>query len=112
MAFDGEVWRLVRREGPAGEEGGVGEIVVDDADFPWLHGRFVPGPGFPAVEPLFARARALCEAEEWEAFDDAYEEITGRLALVSPSGPVAEFLLHIEDGRAWFRWSEEPFEEG
>jgi hypothetical protein len=30
------------------------------------------------------------------------------VSLASPDGPVAEFLLHIEGDRAWFRWSEEP----
>ncbi|MCF6468429.1 hypothetical protein FAF44_08500 [Nonomuraea sp. MG754425] len=31
-----------------------------------------------------------------------------RLDLVSPRGPVAEFLLHVEGDRASFRWSEGP----
>ncbi|MEV7929693.1 hypothetical protein [Kitasatospora sp. NPDC088779] len=105
MGFEGGVWRLVRREEP------VGEIVVEEADFPWLHGRFVPGTAFPAVQPFFARSLALSEAEDWEAFDDAYDEIASTVSMLSPSGPVAEFLLHIQDDRAWFRWSDEPFED-
>ncbi|MFD4393452.1 DUF4240 domain-containing protein [Kitasatospora sp. NPDC058478] len=105
MGFEGGVWRLVR-----GEEL-VGEIVVEETDFPWLHGRFVPGTAFPAVQPLFARSLALSEAEDWEAFDDAYDEITSTVSMLSPSGPVAEFLLHIQGDRAWFRWNDEPFED-
>ncbi|MFG3513896.1 hypothetical protein [Streptomyces bobili] len=109
MGFDGEIW-YVRH----GEEQ-VGEIVIDDADFPWLSGRFSPGPAYDAVEPLFTRELALVEGdldrniEEWEA---VYAEIGRRVALHSPEGPVAEFLLHIQGDRAWFRWSDEPFEEG
>jgi hypothetical protein len=106
MGFDGGVWYV-----GCGEER-VGEIVVDDADFPWLSGRFSPGPAYDAVEPLFARELALLEGDrdadldEWE---DLYAEIRRRISLASPDGPVPEFLLHIEGDRAWFRWSEEPF---
>lgn len=106
MRFEGEVRRLVRQEEL------VGEIVIEEADFPWLHGRFVPGTAFSAVEPVFTRSLALSEAEDWEAFDEAYEEITEAVSLVSPSGPVAEFLLHIQGEKAWFRWSDEPFDGG
>ncbi|MFF2042757.1 hypothetical protein ACFVVX_20230 [Kitasatospora sp. NPDC058170] len=114
MGFEGQVWRLVRREESVGAIAGeiVGEIVIEEADFPWLHGRFVPGEAFPAVQPLFARSLALSEAEDWEAFDAAYEEITSTVSMVSPAGPVAEFLLHIQDDEAWFRWSDEPFGDG
>ncbi len=104
MGFEGEVWRLVRQ----GEL--VGEIVIDEADFPWLNGRFVPGPAFGDVKPWFDESLALMDAEEYEQFDDSYDRIVrAGLALVAPSGPVAEFLLHIQEGRAWFRWSDEPF---
>ncbi len=102
MGFDGEVWRLVRQEEL------LGEVVVDEADFPWLHGRFVPTPAFDEVKPWFDESLSLVEAEEFERFDEVYDRIAHTLSLVAPSGPVAEFLLHIEDGRAWFRWSDEP----
>ncbi|MEU3664481.1 hypothetical protein AB0E77_32800 [Streptomyces sp. NPDC032940] len=105
MGFEGDVWRV--RDRTTGAE--VGEIVVDDADFPWLAGRFRPGPAFGAVRELFARELALAERDdtghrqEWEA---AYAQITTRVSLASPEGPVAGFLLHIRGDRAWFRWSE------
>ncbi|MEU6357292.1 hypothetical protein ABZ896_49675 [Streptomyces sp. NPDC047072] len=108
MGFEGEVWQV--RSG----DDGVGEILIDDADFPWLSGRFTAGPAYESVRELFARELALIERddedrrEEWEA---AYDEITRRVSLVAPDGPVAEFLLHIEGDRAWFRWSDEPFEK-
>ncbi|MET7325727.1 hypothetical protein [Streptomyces sp. NPDC005549] len=116
MGFEGEVWH-VRRAPDAGhvtdaESGDIGEILIDDADFPWLSGRFRAGPAYGAVRDLFARELALAEADDaehrarWEA---ACAEIERRVRLVSPDGPVAEFLLHIEGDRAWFRWSDEPF---
>ncbi|MFD6968814.1 DUF4240 domain-containing protein [Streptomyces sp. NPDC059979] len=106
MGFKGQVWRLVRQDEL------VGEIVVEETDFPWLRGRFIAGSAFATLEPLFTRSRALADAEDWEGFDSVHEEIRKTLLLVSPSGPVAEFLLHIQDGRSWFRWSDEPFDEG
>ncbi|MEV4596777.1 hypothetical protein AB0K15_05185 [Amycolatopsis sp. NPDC049253] len=104
----GEVWRLVR-----GEEL-VGEIVVEEADLPWLRRRFVPQPTFAEVKPLFDQELELIESgleDHLEAWEQIYDRIAGTLRLLSPHGPVAEFLLHVEDGNAWFRWSDEPFEE-
>ncbi|WP_369141784.1 hypothetical protein [Streptomyces sp. R44] len=106
MGFEGEVWRLMRQEQL------FGEIVIDEADFPWLNGRFVPTPTFIEMKPWFDESLGRLEAEEYEQFDDAYDRIADTLSLVAPSSPVAEFLLHISDDRAWFRWSDEPFEDG
>ncbi|MFI2206679.1 hypothetical protein ACH47Z_39335 [Streptomyces sp. NPDC020192] len=104
MGFEGEVWRLMRQDKL------LGEITIDEADFPWLNGRFLPTRAFAEVKPWFDASLALMEAEEYERFDDSYDRIAGALSLVAPSGPVAEFLLHIDDGHAWFRWSDEPFD--
>jgi len=104
MGFDGGVWRV--RCG----EGEVGEITIDDGDFPWLSGRFTPGPAYAAVEPLFTRELALLNEGRTEEWETLYEEIANRVSLSSPDGPVPEFLLHIEGERAWFRWSDEPFD--
>ena len=30
------------------------------------------------------------------------------MILVAPDGPVADFILHIDDGRAYFRWIDQP----
>ncbi|MFJ8434819.1 hypothetical protein ACIQ9P_26310 [Kitasatospora sp. NPDC094019] len=104
MGFLGETWRLAR-EGEV-----LGEIVIDEADFPWLHGRFVPTSEFEAVRSWFEESSALLDAEEYEWFDASYERIASTLSLVAPEGPVAEFLLHVDGGRARFRWSDEPFD--
>ncbi|MEU9916071.1 hypothetical protein [Streptomyces sp. NPDC051001] len=104
MGFDGQVWHL--------HSGGVpvGEILIDEADFPWLSGRFTAAPAFDGLRELFVRELALTEdlGEEWER---VYDEVRRRVSLTSPDGPVPEFLLHIEGDRAWFRWSDKPFDE-
>ncbi|QOV47891.1 hypothetical protein [Streptomyces chromofuscus] len=105
MGFEGGTWHVSSIGEPVGAP--VGHIVVDDGDFPWLSGRFTAGPAFAAVRDLFARELALSQREdegrrdEWEA---VYDEIRRRVSLSSPEGPVADFLLHIEGDRAWFRW--------
>ena len=108
----GEVWHLRRGDVV------LGEIAITGGDFPWLYGRFVARPGFAEVEPLFvaelALSRVLTESasevdvETWEA---AYDRVSQAVSLVGPSGPVAEFLLHIDGDEAWFRWSDEPFDD-
>ncbi|MEV0483542.1 hypothetical protein AB0I69_23430 [Streptomyces sp. NPDC050508] len=106
MGFVGEVWQVRSGEEP------VGDILIDDADFPWLSGRFTAGPAFGGVEELFARELALTNADDdghWIRWEEAYDEIRRQVTLTSPDGPVPEFLLHIEGDRAWFRWSDEPF---
>ncbi|MEW2403069.1 hypothetical protein [Streptomyces sp. NPDC046862] len=113
MAFVGEVWHVTTRDGAV-----LGEIGIEEADFPWLRGRFTARPGFEDVRLLFERELALLDRieqaeeerqaeEEWEA---AYGAVREAVLLVAPGRPVAEFLLHIEGDQAWFRWSEEPFE--
>ncbi|MER6205523.1 hypothetical protein [Streptomyces sp. NPDC001642] len=106
MGFVGEVWQVRK-----GEES-VGEILIDDADFPWLSGKFTAGEAFESVRELFARELALAQGDaDWQQWEEVYDEISRQVTLTSPDGPVPEFLLHIEGEQAWFRWSDEPFDE-
>jgi hypothetical protein len=50
MGFEGEVWRLMRQERQ------LGQIVIDEADLPWLNGRFVPTPEFGEVKQWFDKS--------------------------------------------------------
>ncbi|WP_106581687.1 hypothetical protein [Murinocardiopsis flavida] len=100
-----QTWRLLHGTEP------VGEITVTEQDWPWLSGPFSPRPRFADFAPLFARELALVEAMATddsaaaaEAWETAYAPITSALRLEGPDGAVAGFLLHIEDGSAWFRW--------
>ncbi|MGW3353288.1 hypothetical protein ACWDA3_59230 [Nonomuraea rubra] len=105
MGRNEETWRVL-----CGDEL-CGEIVVDDMDMPWVHGSFVAGPAFAKAKPLFDRELELLEQDDADpaAWEAAYDQVAEAVSLVSPHGPVAGFLLHIEGDRAWFRWSDEPF---
>lgn len=80
MGFDGGVWRVMRQEAL------VGEITIESADWPWLNGRFVPGPAFPDLEPLFEQELALLDTidDDYEAWEEIYGRISGVVRLVAP----------------------------
>lgn len=105
------VWRLEH------DQELLGEIEILDQDFPWLSGRFTAQPAFTRFKPLFDRELQLLAPEsddpaKWHAWESAYDAIAEALTLIDNAGnPVAEFLLHIEDDQAWFRWSDEPFDQ-
>jgi hypothetical protein len=108
MTWLGERWTLRH-----GDEL-VGTITIENQDFPWLSGTFTPEPAFGRWAPLFAAEQALLDEvtesdseEGWARWEAAYERISTALTLTAPNEPVAEYLLHIEDGKAWFRWSSE-----
>jgi hypothetical protein len=103
-----QAWRLLHGEAL------LGEVYVTDADFPWLKGRFVPEDEFENVRALFEEELALVDrqgeldVQKWESI---YRQIANSVTLIKPDGtPAAEFLLHINDNKAWFRWSDEPFD--
>jgi hypothetical protein len=96
----------------------VGTITIEDQDFPWLSGSFEPATAFERWAPLFAAEQALLDevtehdsAAGWARWEAAYDRIRAALTLTAPNEPVADYLLHIEDGRAWFRWAGEPLTE-
>jgi hypothetical protein len=104
MTEDDRVWQLMR-----GDEL-LAELVVTGTDFPWLTGTLRPTSGFEEVRPLFQdelfRLDHLDdEPGTWEA---AYRRIRQAMRLLAPDGrPVPEFLLHIDGGNAWWRWSDQ-----
>ncbi len=98
MVDTGELWRLYKGDVL------LGEITIDDMDWPWLHGRFISTDAFTTVKPWFDETLRLLEAESFgEAFDAAYTPIEEQLTLESPAGPVDQFLLHVQGDRAWLR---------
>jgi hypothetical protein len=101
-----ESWRLFHGDAL------VAELIVTEADFPWLHARVDARPGLEALRPLFRDELALSERDEdADAWETAYARIRAALRLEYPDGRnVPEFLLHIEGDTAWWRWSDVPFE--
>ena len=103
------VWRLHH----AGRV--VAELPVTEASFPWLAATVVALPGFEQVAGLFAAEAGLLDAlgdEETAEWTAAYEEIRDQTSLADPTGRfAAEYLLHIDGDRAWWRWSDTRFDE-
>ena len=106
----GETWRL-RRDGEV-----VGELVVHEMDQPFLIATFLAKPGFEEVRPLFRDSLAKLEdaekRDEWDEWESAYRRIRAAVQLEAPDGRLMpEFILHIDGDKAWWRWSDEPFDE-
>ncbi|MEV0724271.1 DNA alkylation repair protein [Micromonospora purpureochromogenes] len=100
----GQAWTLYR-----GDEL-LADLVVNGGDFLWLNADVHPYADFEDVRPLFDQELRLLDdidnhVEEWEA---AYEKVRASVTLRYPDGrEVPEFLLHIDKGAAWWRWSDE-----
>jgi hypothetical protein len=92
----------------------VADLHVTDGDLPWLNARVVRREGFEAVAGLFEEELRLLEEidVEAEAWTAAYGAIRAQTRLTDPRGAdVREYLLHISGEDAWWRWSDEPFDE-
>ena len=101
---DDRIWQLHHADAT------IAELVVTDADFPWLHATVRPGPGFDVLRPLFDDEVRLSEDDDDVAWEAAYDRIRQAVSLIAPDGQaVPEFLLHIDGQDAWWRWSDEPF---
>jgi hypothetical protein len=104
------VWTLHRRAD--GEV--LAELVVTGGDLPWLNARVDPRAGLKDVLPLFADELQLLDEidENPERWERAYDAIQSSVTLRDPDGlEVPEFLLHLTSDHAWWRWSDEPFNE-
>lgn len=100
-------WRLLR--------GGrvIADLIVYGGDFPWLNARVIPKKGFEELRPIFEEEqRRVQDEEDIEAWEKTYRRVRAEVSLAHPDGHlVSEFLLHIEGGEAWWRWSDRPFED-
>jgi hypothetical protein len=101
-----DVWKLY-----AGDEL-VADLVVTATDFPWLEARVEAQPALERYRELFDAEWAASDAGDWDVADKHYYEIRRALRLANPDGEdTAEFLLHIDGHKAWWRWADEPFDE-
>ncbi|PYC75000.1 hypothetical protein C7C45_03700 [Micromonospora arborensis] len=103
-------WTLHRRDD--GEV--LADLVVTGGDFPWLNARIDPKEGLAEVRPLFATELRLLDRidEDIDSWERAYDAVQDAVTLRYPDGrKVPEFLLHVDGDEAWWRWSDEPFDE-
>lgn len=113
MGFGG-CWSLQDHDGVP-----LAELEVTDGDFPWLYATLRPTEAFEPVRPIFeAELRALRASEDGDtdgevtAWERAYLEVRAAVVLIDPDGqPASEFLLHVDGDEAWWRWTDEPFDD-
>jgi hypothetical protein len=110
VSYSGGVWTLHRRD----DGRIIADLAVTSADFPWLNARVDPRDGLEEVLPLFAEELFRLDRidDDTESWEQAYNAIRTVVTLRYPEGQeVPEFLLHIDGDEAWWRWSDEPFDE-
>ena len=94
---------LVLKQG----EAVLGHLHVTTLDFPWGYCTFAPTPEFDSLRPLFETELHLSENEEWEALEKIDEDIAALgMELFDPTtgALILDFLIHFEEGTAWFRY--------
>jgi hypothetical protein len=104
-----EIWRLHA----ADDDAVLGELTVYERDFPWLNAKLAAAPAFAPLRPLFDEEARLAGSDEHvDAWEAAYDRVRAATRLARPDGSrVPEFLLHISGDEAWWRYSDEPFDE-
>jgi hypothetical protein len=106
----GATWTLHRRD----DGRLLAELVVTGLDQPWMNARVVNRDGFEDVRTLFAEELTLLDdiGDDAESWERAYDAVASLVTLRYPHGTeVPEFLLHIDADEAWWRWSDEPFDQ-
>ncbi len=90
----------------------VGEIRDATPDQPWFIGTWRPTDHFQPYQPLFELELSLAESMEdrWSEWEECYQRIRQAMRLQNPDGiEVAEWILHIDGDKAWFRYELRPF---
>ncbi len=97
----------------------LGEVHIEEADFPSLFGRFKPTPAFEPWRPRFdehSRLAGCTEDDDSEEtvrrFEEHWAAMSAPLRLVDPDGvELKAFLLYIDGDDAGFRGSYDAFDE-
>jgi hypothetical protein len=87
----------------------LGTLGASTLDQPWQFCRFEPTLAFADVAGLFQRELELLnggDIAEWEEAYDAIDALELRLVRPDSGDVIREFILHVEDGEAWFRCQE------
>ncbi|WP_233273390.1 hypothetical protein [Streptomyces broussonetiae] len=85
----------------------MGTLRLDEVDMFWTDCRFEPGPGWPAIRPLFDASRDAWLAHDLKAALAADERIRQEGLVLVPEGdgePVRDFVIRIRGDRARFKW--------
>ncbi|MFF8994086.1 hypothetical protein ACF09H_30020 [Streptomyces sp. NPDC014983] len=85
----------------------VGMLRLEGIDMFWTDCRFEPGPGWPAVRPLFEASRDAWLAHDLKAALAADERIqqAGLVLIPDDNGePLRNFIVRIQGDQARFKW--------
>ena len=85
----------------------LGMLRLKDIDQPWFYCDFEPTEAFQTVQPLFTKELEFLNNNQMEEWEEAYQKIDDlKLSLCGKAeeNVITEFLLHIEEEVAWFRY--------
>jgi hypothetical protein len=87
----------------------IGTLHSVNADLPWINCKFEPTEAFQFMKHLFDAEVRILNAEpfdldEWEAAYGTIEELNLELKCQNEGIEIKEFLLHIQESDAWFRY--------
>jgi len=87
----------------------LGTLHPERTNQPFFYFSFVPTPAFESVRPLFDDELRLAEADDADGdlVEAAYDRIRNlglHLESIGRGSTIHEFLLHIRDDEAWFRY--------
>jgi len=86
----------------------LGRLTDGNVDQPWCVYDFEAEPAFANYRSLFAAELRSLNNDNMDAWERDYQFIENlKLTLAVPDGParITDFILHIDDGKAWFRSS-------
>ena len=92
----------------------IARLVVNGSNQPWLTATVIPAAEFDHYRSLFDDELVALDRLDADlpGHNAIYRRIREQLTFLHPDGRiVAEWLLHIDGDRAWWRWSMEPFSE-
>jgi len=85
----------------------VGTLRLYQIDQPYFYCKFEPTEAFQPFKSFFDQELKLLNEGNFEVWDEFYHQITNfNLMLVVGEGGeiIKDFLLHIENDEAWFRY--------
>lgn len=87
----------------------LGTLRQYDSDFPWINCKFEPTEAFQQIKSLFDEEVEFMEStpfdiEEWDAAYSKIIDLDLELIDLTDGSAITEFLLHIKDDEAWFRY--------
>ncbi len=85
----------------------MGVIEITKVDQPWIYGTWTPTVAFCDYKKLFDRLLQAVETDNVDEVNVIQEQIDAldlRLVDVATKGKLSEFMLHVKDDEAWFRY--------